>query len=140
MNGSLPPSVSALLSRAGTSRLSWIAFGAAAIAALGVSLGVLLWFEHDAQLDDAANTAQKLARALDRHTEATFALVDSALRSATGEMERAARGGQLTDDVIDTILRRSVDGESAIHSMSIHNANGMLTHITLLPKSPRVDT
>ena len=140
MQNSPSSSVSALLSRAGASRLSWIAFGAAAIAALAISLAIPLWFEHDAQIENAGRAAEKLALALDRHTEATFDLVDSALRSAAGEMERSARRGHTTDDAISAILQRSADGQSAIHSMSIRDADGILTHFTLLARPPRVDT
>ena len=140
MHKSRPSWVSALLSRAGTSRLSWIAFGAAAIAALAICLAVLLWIERDAQLGEAARTAEKLALALDRHAEATFDLVDGTLRSTEGQLERLARRGQMTDDAVAAILLRNADGQSAIHSMSVRDANGMLTDLTLLARAPRVDS
>jgi signal transduction histidine kinase len=130
----------ALLSRTGTSRLSWIAFGAAAIAALAISLIVLLRIERDVQLDDAGRTAEKLTLALDRHAEATFDLVDGALRSAGGQLERLGRTGQMADDAVRSILQSSADGQGAIHSMSIRDARGVLTDITLLAQSPRLDT
>ncbi|HTP81736.1 MAG TPA: ATP-binding protein [Alphaproteobacteria bacterium] len=136
----LPPSWTSALSRAGTSRLSWIAFGAAAIAALAISLAASLWIERDAQLDEAGRTADKLALALDRHAEATFDLVDGALRAAERRLERLASSGQMTDDAVKSILQSSIDGQGAIHSMSIRDPNGMLTDITLLAQPPHVDT
>jgi len=135
-----PPSSVSTLSRAGTSRLSWIAFGAAAIAALAMSLAVLLKVERDAQLDEVGRTADKLALALDRHVEATFDLVDGTLRSAQRQLERLATSGPMTDDAVKAILQDNADGRAAIHSMSVRNANGVLTDITLLAQSPRVDT
>src|SRR5579883_2876356 len=135
-----PPSSVSALSRAGTSRLSWIAFGAAAIAALAMSLAILLKVERDAQLEEAGRTAEKLALALDRHVEATFDLVDGTLRAAQRQLERLAASGPMTDDAVKAILQDNADGRAAIHSMSVRNANGVLTDITLLAQSPRVDT
>ncbi len=136
----VPPSSVSALSRAGTSRLSWIAFGAAAIAALAMSLAILLKVERDAQLEEAGRTAEKLALALDRHVEATFDLVDGTLRAAQRQLERLAASGAMTDDGVKAILKDNADGRAAIHSMSVRNASGVLTDITLLAQSPRVDT
>ncbi|MBV8538467.1 MAG: hypothetical protein JO128_22910, partial [Alphaproteobacteria bacterium] len=135
-----PPSSPPAPSRAGTSGLSWIAFGAAAIAALAISLAVSLWIERDAQLEEAGRTADKLALALDRHAEATFDLVDGTLRSAQRQLEQLAASGPMTDDAIRAILQGSAAGQAAIHSMSVRDLNGMLMDITLLAQAPRVDS
>jgi PAS domain S-box-containing protein len=135
-----PSSSVSALSRAGTSRLSWIAFGAAAIAALAMSLGILLLIERNAQIEDAGRTAEKLALALDRHAEATFDLVEASLRDAQQQYQRLAATGPVTDDAIRFILQSNAAGQPAIHSMSIRDADGVMTDITLLSESPRVDS
>ena len=134
MQNSPSSSASALLSRAGTSRLSWIAFGAAAIAALAISLATLLWFERDAQLENAGKAAEKLALALDRHTEATFDLVDSALRSAAGEMVTAVLP-EIQDSMRQTLLGfrtddlQTPDGVNRVRKAMTEHLNEEMTRV-----------
>jgi signal transduction histidine kinase len=132
-----PLSASALTSRVGQSRWSWIAFGAAAIAALAISLGASLWLEHRAELTTTRRMADKAALALERHTQATFDILDGVLRATADQLARAARRGDTTG--LDDILRRNAEGHAAVRSISLRDANGRLMHFTGISVPPRRD-
>jgi PAS domain S-box-containing protein len=124
----------------GRTRLSWLAFGAVAIAALALTLGANLWLEHERIVGEAQTSAQKLALALDAHSRSVFETVDSVLRSTQREMEEASAAGDLDPATARAILDRNAERRRVIHSLSLRDREGRVTLLTLLPESPMTDT
>ena len=124
----------------GRTRFSWIAFGAAAIAALALTLGANLWIEHDRIVDEIETSVSKLALALDAHSRAVFETVDSVLRASQRELEASMTSGELDQATARTILDRNADRQRVIHSLSLRDRDGRVTLLTLLPESPMNDT
>ena len=116
-----------------------MAFGAAAITALAISLGASLWLEHQAQLKTTERMADKANLALERHTQATFDLVDNVLGSTAGQLERAARRGPVTAAAVEEILHRNASGQAAIHGMTVRDAGGRLVAAGLQARLLRTD-
>src|SRR5271170_453384 len=108
-------------------RRGLIAFGVAAIAALTLIFGALVWMGYRTEIEEARGVAEKLARALDEHTRAVFETVDSVLRSTQGQLERAAARGETDPDRVRAILQRNVEGHRAIYSLTLDNAGGRVT-------------
>ncbi|HEX9461787.1 MAG TPA: ATP-binding protein [Alphaproteobacteria bacterium] len=124
----------------GRTRLSWIAFGAAAVAALAFTLAANLWLERERIVEATQTSATKLALALDAHTRSVFETVDNVLRSTQRELEVGAVRGDIDTATARAILERNAEDQRVIHSLSLRDRDGRMTLITLLSRSPMNDT
>src|SRR5258708_1788858 len=92
----------------GSSRFSLIGFGAAAIAALALSLGAYLAIGYQREVTAAQQSAEKLVQALDVHTKAVMTAVDGVLQSSIRELGHAVAFGHSDPEAIHKVLKASV--------------------------------
>src|SRR4051812_17868833 len=125
-----------LASHTRSGRFSVIGFGAAAIAALALSLGAYLAIGYQTEIATAQQTTEKLARALEVHTRAVVTAVDGVLQSSMRELAHAEEVGHRARGSIHEVKKPAVASRATIGSLWLLDADGRVTATSISPSPP----
>src|SRR5256885_10708124 len=123
----------------GSNRFSLIGFGAAAIAALALSLGAYLAIGYQREVAAAQQSAEKLARALEVHSRTVMTAVDGVLQSSVRELSHAAAFGHSEPTALHNVLKASVDEQRTVGSLWLLDAKGRVVATSISPTFPNLD-
>jgi len=113
-----------------------IAVGLSALVALGITFGYILWSGQRAELKVAAQTTDRLVRALEDHTDHTFGAVDGMLKATLLHLALLNRLDGEQETSVRSLLGASVAGQRKIQSIILFDEAGFARNSSLLAVPP----
>ena len=116
-----------------------LVFGLAALCLLTVMFGHGLYQSHRQRMADSQELTDKLARALEEHTQHSFQAIDGTLRTTAAQLRSLRETGQDADALAHGILKANLATMTHARQLAILGPDGRVRHHAGRPDPAPVD-